>query len=98
MGLHMQWPELKAAQAATGGTYWAPSFCLPKAFSTAGEGVSTKLSTLPTSPLPAATRNMAPQVAGTRYSNAGWPMCVIAFAAKLSQAANVSSLHAESPF
>ena len=65
----------------SGCIYWVRPFCLPRAFSTAGEGVSTKLRTLPTSPLPRATRNMVPQVAGTRYSSAGWPMCVIAFAA-----------------
>ena len=79
----MQTSRCQIQQLPTEGyNYWASSFCLPMAFSTAGEGVSTKLSTLPISPLPAATRNMVPQVAGTRYSNAGCPMCVIAFAAK----------------
>lgn len=39
---------------------------LPIALSTAGEGLSTNFSTLPISPLVAATSNMVPQVAGTR--------------------------------
>lgn len=54
-------------------------FLLARAFSTAGEGLSTNLSTRPISPRKAATARMAPKVAGTRYSSAGCPRWVTAF-------------------
>ena len=62
-------------------TCWGYSAVLA-AFSAAGVGLSTKLSSRPSSPRPAAIRNMVPQVAGTRYRSAGCPMCVMALAAK----------------
>ena len=70
-----------ANDCACSSVHWGYS-AVSAAFSAAGVGLSTKLSSRPSSPRPAAIRNMVPQVAGTRYRSAGCPMCVMALAAK----------------